>query len=382
MGGTSRLLVVSQLPPPVHGVTVMTSVLLRAFDRLRIHAELMPKNLSYSAGEIGKLTATKVGRIVSFLLRLTWASLRHRSGVAVFFLTATRMSLLLDGAAIRILRAFRIQVITYLHGIGLKEAASHSARMRRIIQRILFSSVRVVVLGQNAAFDIRGLVEGSRVIAVPNALPDESMGALKPGVSADGSVTFLFLATLDRTKGAIEFVRAAALLASRVREARFILAGQSVDDRVTGELKDAISAAGLDSRTQFAGSLYGAEKRAAFSAADVFVFPTRYPQENFPLVNLEAMLAGLPVISSDRGCIREQVLHGATGFVINPDDATELASRMEELARDPNLRTCMGAEGRARYLREFSFERFCDRWGDVLNGVARERADEERAVRK
>lgn len=83
-----------------------------------------------------------------------------------------------------------------------------------------------------------------------------------------------------------------------------------------------------------------------FAEADLLVLPTYW--DCMPLVILEAMASGLPVVASDVGAISEQVIHGETGLLVPPGDRAALRQALETLARDPLRRRAMGAVGRAR----------------------------------
>jgi hypothetical protein len=83
-----------------------------------------------------------------------------------------------------------------------------------------------------------------------------------------------------------------------------------------------------------------------YQRADVFVLPTR--ADCYSLVSLEAMACGLPVVVTNLGGIPDIVVEGETGFLIDPDDTTALADRLNRLVSDPALRRRMGLAGRSR----------------------------------
>ena len=101
----------------------------------------------------------------------------------------------------------------------------------------------------------------------------------------------------------------------------------------------------------------------------VFVLPTKW--EGFPISILEAMRAGLPVIASDVGGVREAVGEGETGFLVPRGDAATLRVRLELLLKNPELRARLGAEGRRRFEARFRLERMLDKtykvYADVLS---------------
>ncbi len=104
--------------------------------------------------------------------------------------------------------------------------------------------------------------------------------------------------------------------------------------------------------------------------ADLFVLPSH--AEGLPMTVLEAMGAGLPVVSTRVGGIPEAVVDGETGILLEPGDVVCLAAALRTLAEDPGLRARMGVAGRDRVREKFSTDRFFASfraiWRDALAG--------------
>jgi glycosyltransferase involved in cell wall biosynthesis len=95
-------------------------------------------------------------------------------------------------------------------------------------------------------------------------------------------------------------------------------------------------------------------------ALDVFLTTPGPRSEGISTTILEAMSAGVPVVSTDVGAIREALQHGANGFLVAPGDKAELERSVLRLVDDPALRARMGAASRERAVREFDVERCAD----------------------
>jgi glycosyltransferase involved in cell wall biosynthesis len=106
----------------------------------------------------------------------------------------------------------------------------------------------------------------------------------------------------------------------------------------------------LDGRLAFTG--WSEEARAQLASFDVFVLPSRY--EGFPLAVVEAMMAGLPVVASDVGSVREAVRDGATGLLVPPNDPGALAAAVGRLLADPGRAREMGRAGRRLALERYT----------------------------
>jgi glycosyltransferase involved in cell wall biosynthesis len=104
--------------------------------------------------------------------------------------------------------------------------------------------------------------------------------------------------------------------------------------------------AGLGSRLRRLG--YREDIPAILAASDVFTLPSHF--EGLPMSIIEAMLTGLPVVTTDIRGPREQVVDGQTGYLVPPATVAPLAEALGRLAGDPALRARMGAAGRARAL--------------------------------
>lgn len=86
----------------------------------------------------------------------------------------------------------------------------------------------------------------------------------------------------------------------------------------------------------------------------MFVFPSYYYNECFPLVILEAMEQWLPVISTNEGGIPDEVFNGQTGYTVEKNDPNTLADSMERLFINPELGVQMGKAGRKLFEERFT----------------------------
>lgn len=106
------------------------------------------------------------------------------------------------------------------------------------------------------------------------------------------------------------------------------------------------------------GAKFGAEKDILFRNTDIFVFPTFYHNECFPIVLLEAMQHGLPCISTDEAGIPNIIDNGKTGLIVPKKDHIALADAIEKLINDGSLYLQMGQTGRKKYKERFTLDVF------------------------
>jgi len=113
---------------------------------------------------------------------------------------------------------------------------------------------------------------------------------------------------------------------------------------------------GIARRTLFAG--YQTEIAPYFDLFDALLLPSR--NEGTPVVAIESLAARTPVVATRVGGVPDVVLDGTDGFLAEVGDVEALAARLDELARDPELRARFGAAGRERVLPRYRVSRLID----------------------
>jgi glycosyltransferase involved in cell wall biosynthesis len=111
-----------------------------------------------------------------------------------------------------------------------------------------------------------------------------------------------------------------------------------------------------------------AELVALARRCDLFALPTR--ADCFSIASLEAMAAGLPVITSDVGGIADIVREGETGTLLAPDDYDGLCDRLDTLLDSPTLRQAMGRKGREVVCAHFEVRALVRRGLRLMAGLA------------
>jgi glycosyltransferase involved in cell wall biosynthesis len=116
---------------------------------------------------------------------------------------------------------------------------------------------------------------------------------------------------------------------------------------------------GVADRVKFTGFVEYNRMPEPYSRADLFVLPSR--RESFGLVLVEAMAAGLPVVATSVGAIPEVIIDGETGILVPPENPSALADAVNNLLGHPQMMKDMGARGRERVERHFTWARVAER---------------------
>jgi rhamnosyl/mannosyltransferase len=167
-----------------------------------------------------------------------------------------------------------------------------------------------------------------------------------------GGPVLLFVGRLVRYKGVEVLLRALPGL-----HAKTVIVG---DGPLRGVLEQTATELGLDDRVQFVGSVTDEELLTWYYVSDVLVLPSTSRQEAFGLVQLEAMLCGRPVVSTDLGTGVPWVnQHGQTGLVVPPGDVAALRGALARLVSDADLRRRLGETAQARASSRFAAVDMC-----------------------
>lgn len=190
----------------------------------------------------------------------------------------------------------------------------------------------------------------SRLRIVHCAVDPERYGAFSGRADRGRTGRLLFVGRLVPVKGVSLLLEAFAALQEDYRGARLTLIGDG-PERTALEGR----AAQLGVAVDFAGYRSQDEVASALADSDLFVLPSF--AEGVPVVLMEAMASGLPVVTTRIAGIPELVEDGVSGLVLPPGDPAALGGAIAQLLSDPDLRARMGAAGRARVKADFAIRR-------------------------
>jgi glycosyltransferase involved in cell wall biosynthesis len=290
------------------------------------------------------LHATSVGLVVSLLNRKLRDKMLYTSHVSQWVLHGTKMLSTLE----------RIDLLldAYL--------------MRRV--------AKVVALNDLAkeSFITIGRVNPKKVVVVYNGVDTEffkpTLGVeeTRKKYDLEGKFTVLFVGHLGKIKGVECLIKAADIIINELghKDTLFVLAGpltlgtpeKPIDME---EMRSYIRRRQLERNIIFTGSLPLEEVKRLYVASDIFVLPSL--AEGDPLVVVEAMASGKPVIGTKVGGIPHKVRDGWNGFLIDPADERQLADKIKYLVDHPGDRKKMGANSRQYAEEEFDWSKVAER---------------------
>jgi glycosyltransferase involved in cell wall biosynthesis len=246
-------------------------------------------------------------------------------------------------------RPLNIPVVLTAHGWTFTPGIPRGpAAVYRTIERLAAPAARKIItvceFDRRLALDA-GIASEDRIVTVHNGVSD-----VPPHLRADPGRSpprLVMVARFGTQKDHATLLHALGGLRELPWELDLVGAGDPM-----ARMQALAGALNIADRVRFLGQRTDVDELLARSQLNLLI--TNY--EGFPLSILEAMRAGLPVVASDVGGVAESVRDGDSGFLVRRGDVAHLRERLERLLTDPDLRRRLGANGRARFERDFTLD--------------------------
>ncbi len=253
------------------------------------------------------------------------------------------------------------RVRSRLRRLAYRAMLRRCAAVVAVSEQVARSLLREVGARGDRARRLRVVPNG---VAIPAAPDPAAVAAIRARFGCrDGEILVLAAGRHSEQKNFQALIAAAAVLRGRGAAFRMVIAGE-------GERRDAhqaqVASLRLADRVLLPGNV--SDLTQVMQAADAFALPSLW--EGLPLVLLEALAAGAPVVGSDIDGVREVIADGETGLLCAADDPGALADALLRL-QDPALRARLRSAGLALVRRTYAFERVNAQLDDLYRSVVR-----------
>jgi glycosyltransferase involved in cell wall biosynthesis len=353
-----RLLIVGAFPPSGRavygGMVTSCRALLRSSLTQRVDLALIDTTQSAHPPPPAPVRAwLALRRMVSYI-----AALEHRRPDAVILFVAAGMSVADKGAMAWYAQARGVPALLFPRGGPVLESCRRS-RLARAWIRLAFGGARMILCQGLAwrrfALDILGLAPEAAPL-IPNWTAGREL--LEVGRARQPTRTaprVLFVGWLDREKGIAELLSACRELAPQ-RSFELHLAGEG---NMSAAAREYVAAHGLRERVHFCGWLDEEKLLEQYARADIFVLPSW--AEGLPNAMIEAMAAGLAVVTTAVGNVPDTLQNEASALLIAPRDAPALRDALHRLIDDVGLRHELGHAAHRIAASQFGVELAVDR---------------------
>lgn len=355
-GRIVRVVAAVPTPPPwsgpeINGARLLAEGLGPGIQLRHLRTSIGGRNEAKGRATAGNLTGG-FRLVVRALVILT----RVRPEVVYLYLSQNPTGFLRDAVIIWLARLSGARVVAHVRGANFRNFYdSLTGWRRRLVAATVSRLTRVILVADRLRPQFTGLFPDDRIRVVGNAV--ESWTAPRP---AEG-FRILFMGHLSHAKGFALVVAAAGIVLERVADAELVVAGEWLElerniladeqgrplpgdqaalrrawDELRGHFPD---------RVTYLGVVTGEQKRAAFGSSAVFVLPSY--SEGLPMVVLEAMAGGLPVVVTPVGALPELLTDGLHGAIVPLGDVDALVDALLALAGDRQRAAAIGEHNRA-----------------------------------
>ncbi|HZS03663.1 MAG TPA: glycosyltransferase family 4 protein [Blastocatellia bacterium] len=338
-----RVLIVSpHLTKTLGGITAMVREILASNLALEYEFHYVASQADeYS--KFGKLLLATVA-----LIQYVWDVIWLRPQL-VFIHVGGNASLYRKLPFIAFGRLTRRRVLAHFHAGDFEPYFARQSRLGQwLILRGLGLSHRVIACSNELGRRLKEHLPEADVVVVPNGVETEMFATERRPKGEDqrhAPVRLLFAGAMGRLKGERDLVRAIERARVKAPNLRVMMLGHGSET-----VLDLCGETGVLRLLDYLGPVPMSRRAVFFKQADFFVLPTY--AEGLPVSVIEAMAAGLPVITTPVGGTPELITQGVEGWMVEPGDVDALAEKIVLLASDEQMRLEMGerAQMKARHF--------------------------------
>ncbi|HEX8397293.1 MAG TPA: glycosyltransferase family 4 protein [Pyrinomonadaceae bacterium] len=296
------------------------------------------------------------------IARFVWSCIWKRPEL-VYVHLGSNASLYRESIFILLAKLFGQTVVTHFHAGDIDNYYPFQSKIgQSFIRWAINCSDLVIAVSQESAKQLRNITDSLKISVIPNAIDTSVFNAGKQLTDkpSDGAVRLLFVGAVGKLKGERDLIKALAIL----RESGNTNIKVSFLGYGAESLKDYCEETGTIDFVEHLGAVSMSERIGFYQKADIFVLPTY--AEAMPMSVIEAMAAGLAIISTPVGGIPELIEGGVDGFLFPPGDVNALAEKISYLLNNKDLTIKIGGRARKKASEQLNFPRYAGKLRQCL----------------
>jgi len=328
----SKVLSILHRAPPAHGASKVGDFIANnKIINEKYNCYYITIKSSDTIADIGKISLKKIYLLMELYFKVLWALLFFGPDKIYFTASVRSVAFYRDVLLSTLFKAYKFfkktDIYYHYHTKGINEFVS-SSKKSLFLTRFFLKNVNLILLSPLLKNDFDKVKTFNKVFYLPNAVAssikkEEFNSYIDNKYKKIDKVNVLYLSNMIKSKGYFDVLQ----LAKVNKNIHFHFAGawQNKDDEA--EFFNYILKYDLEKNVTFHGFINGEEKNRLFRISHIFIFPTRYRNEAFPLAILEAMSYGLTTISTDEGSI-PFIIDVKSGYIIK--EKIELQKALSE----------------------------------------------------
>lgn len=361
-----KIQIIGPVPPPIHGESMaINSIITSTTINDKFGITVINTNRK-KVDKAGKFQLLKVIQDLKILHLVK----KQKNDISYISISQTKLGLLRDLLIIYFASKTSKKIITHLHGNNLGNTIDNFPVLLNRFKKSILRKVDIgIVLGDNLKNNYRNLVEDVRIVhnGVPeDFISDDDFDFATNSRKNKDVVQVLYLSNLIESKGFLILSKAISNLVKKGYKVKLVLAGAIHDNENYEELLKLIKENNLENYITYRGLIVGDEKKQLLLESDIMVLPTSYKIEGQPLSLIEGMAAGLPIISTDIGCIGEMVKNNGILIDDNPT-ITKVENALTILLENNIGRYKSSLESRLLYKKNYTLSNYILNLVNIFN---------------
>lgn len=311
---------------------------------------------SESLLDVGKFKLKKIYAFVQLIFNIFIYLNKNRPDLVYITLSPHGNAFYKDAIIALLSKLFCKNIVFHLHGKGILKNVQ--LKIKEKIYRYTFKGAHVIHLSKLLEFDLEPIFDNQRasIHFLPNGIPNR-VQTLSANIADKEVIKIIYLSNLIPTKGALLAIKAVHnLILMGIYNIHIDLIGKASNNVYYESLRQYVDTNSISDFVTFHNGKYGDDKIAALLDSSIFILPTE--NDCFPISIIEAMMCGLPIVSTREGAIPELVIENNCGLLSAPNDINSLTNNLKQIILNKELRLKYSQNARQAFLSKYTFEKF------------------------
>lgn len=359
-----NILFVGAIPPPYHGQAIAFNT---AYQYMTGTKYLVNQNFETKPAVIKTLHL-----LISFF-KIWYYLLFKKIDIVYFTCSRSVFGSIKDVFLVYSVKLFGLPVINHLHGAGMRDFIEKLPRFYRPIVFEMYKQIDIsIVLLESMRHEFHQYWPAMDVRVIPNFYSSEFDTVQNEDRHAVTKI--VYLSNIIYSKGILDLLDAFSSLSLEYDNIELIIAGDFMGDEFYSreEIQEMFSSRLKDlPNARFIGVVSGEAKVKLLAQTDIFVLPTFYSMEAFPLSIIEAMRSGNVVVTTKHNYLAE-IIQPEMGFLVEPSSSTELALCLKNILSDPENMLSIQEYNRTYAKTHYTLGKYIEHLDSVVGDVLKQ----------
>ena len=349
-----KVLFFTHLPPPIHGVTYINSLIYRSkLINESFETEYHNLSLSKTNQDLNNKGLMKVLFAIKHFLKSIYKVLFTKYDVLYISLAPNGVTFFRDGFLVLLASIKGKKCLAHLHGKGVDRL--RRKKIWHIGYTLVLKRLYIIHLSKKLYSDISFYVSEDKCFFLANTIDpiNESIQSISKVPNQ-----LSFIANLRPSKGLFELLKIMDYIVNNdgLNEVKLNIIGSFRTKDVEVETKNKIKELNLQENIVFKGALFDEDKMIELASSSIFIYPTL--EEAFPLVVIESLQLGTPIVAYDEGAISDMVVSDENGYLIEKGNTIEFAQKVIKILNDNALAEQFGKNSYQKYCDSYTCSHF------------------------